>query len=331
MKQIICFPIIAFFLLTIYVFADRTITTDELRHTLSGHKTNRSSGKGIYIRTVYKKAVTQVEAIRGKEFENEQQKQAHLYRFRAETGIDFSCQQDQLTYTLEKVQFDQDKMRRDYADLSEATVNSILNDSGIIQTIATKTILFDGHNTVSMQYLPVPDGDGIHVADIMPGTKIYFPKFYNFSRTAEEDVQLLTDLKVPSVIRQSEANKQIHNELEMANGAVKMKWVFESDKNMSISYQCLYLDYRLRSETISEDFAKTADGDWYPQKQISNKYAFINGENVLIFTEIFEAIPGSVEFNLSIDDNVFLPEFPIGTEITDYRQDPPFIYTVQGN
>jgi hypothetical protein len=329
MKTKIILPMIVLCFLLIHVFADSTITTDELRQNLTGHKTNRSSGQGIYIRTVYKKAVTRAEAIGGKEFEDEQQKQAYLNRFRAETGIDFSLQQDQWTYTLEKVQFDREKMRRDYADLSETMVNSILNDPEIIQTVPLKTFLFDGQKTMSLQELPRPDGGSVHIADIMSDTKIYFPKFYDFSRTAEEDFSLLNNLEGSSVIRRSEANKQIHNELEMANGAAKMKWVFETDKKMSISYQCLTLDYRLRSETISEDFVKTAGGEWYPQKQISNKYAFINGENVLISMERFESIPNSVDFNISIDPSVFSPLFPAGTEVTDFRQDPPLTYKVE--
>jgi hypothetical protein len=325
MKKMIYLSVTAFIFLNIYLFAYNTITVDDLKKNLAGNNSNRTSGKGIFIHTIYKRAVSQEEVLKGKEFQDDQQKQAYLNHIRSEAGLDFSLKQDKLTYKIEKLQFDQNKMLREYAELSETMANNILNDPNEIKNIDMKTFLYDGQTTTSLQTLPKPGGGTVTYATIEGVKKIYFPKFNNFGRTTDEDVKMLVDLK-GAVIHQSEINKQIHTDLEAANGMVKMKWILDPDKGMSISYVGFYANNQLKEDSICGNFTKIAGGEWYPQKHVSNKYVAINGEEVLISMEMFEAIPDSVNFNVSIDPSIFSPKFPDGTEVTDFRKDPAVFY-----
>jgi len=52
---------------------------------------------------------------------------------------------------------------------------------------------------------------------------------------------------------------------------------------------------------------------------IDKRYVYVKGERVLASSETFEAIPGTVEFNISIEASTFSPEFPEGTKVIDER------------
>jgi hypothetical protein len=330
MKKLICLPVLAVCFLNVHLFAYSTITTDELKRNLTGNNTLRASGTGIYVHAVCKKAINQEDLLKGKEFQNDQQKQEYLNQLRLTTDIDISFKRDKLTYTLEKLQFNQNKMRRDYADISDTMANNILNDANSIKDIPLLKILsFDGQKIVSLQNLPRPDGGTINYGIVENNHKMYFPEFYNFGRATGEDIKALPNFDGSAIIHQSVVDKQIHNDLEMGNGTIKLKWIFETDKGMSISYIGFYTNNQLKEEIICQDFTKTIGGEWYPQKYASYKYAHINGEKMLISAEMFDAIPGSVNFNISIDPSVFSPEFPNDTRVTDFRHNPPLSYTTE--
>lgn len=319
MKTKIGFSVIIFLSLAISVLADRVITLEEMKPYLISCAKHRSSGKGIMIRTVYKKAVSQKDVTDGRAFKNDQEKEAYLRLFKIMRGVDFALEEDQLIQTIEKLQFDHEKKRRDYANLSEALANDIAGDPSRMDTIITNTVLLDGEKVLDYRKLPPSPSasEGFDRAVILRTRHMYFPRFYAFG--CIEDVSYLQTLGTLGffTIRQSESDNQIHFEIEVMDESMKLKMIYELDKNL-LSYEGIYYEGLLMQERILESFARIPNGEWYPHKCTMNRYAPIRGENILIFTERFEAIPNSVDFNISIDPSNFSLEFPAGTEVADF-------------
>lgn len=337
MKTKNVFPVIIFLFVSMSVLADRIITMEELKPYLISYSIQRTSGKGVLIRTVYQKAVSQEDVTEGMEFQDEQERQAYLFRFRVETGVDFSLKEDQLTHTLEKLYFSQDKRRRDYADLSETMVNNILENPAVIDSILTNTLLFDGQKVMSYNLIPksghdTEGGSVYYIASILPDRNIYFPAFDRYGCIDKDiDLKRLEEGLEGLTIHYSESGHQVHIELEAVAGAVKLKWIFETDKDLLCSYEGLYCRNLLLHESIFEKFTQTPTREWYPQKFTRNKYAPVQGENIVFSSEVIEAIPNSVHFNIPIEDSVFSPQLPVGTEVTDFRQDPPLSYKIESS
>jgi len=328
MKKTIYFSMVTVIFLNTYLFGSNEISAGELKEHLTENKNTRSSGTGTFIRTIYKKAVSQETLTKGKEFQSDKQKEEYIKHIRQKMGIDVTLKQDELTCTLEKLQYDQNKMRREYATLSGTMANKLLSDVNAINDILLKVCVYDGEKMVLLQNAPRPDGGTVNYGAV-DNIKIYFPKFCDYGRIAdEESISKLLNSEIMT-IRQSVIGKQIHVDLELSDGMVKLKWIFEPDKGMSISYIGLYLDNKLTEDTISQDFVEIADGEWFPMRYISNKYAHINGTDELIYSEMLDPVPGSVQFNTPIDPSVFSLKFPDGTRVTDFRYNPPISYSIE--
>lgn len=305
---------------TVPLFASQN-TNSSLRENLSTGGIPRLSGLGTFIRTDLKKALTEEDLVEGKEFKSDRQKQIYLRTLQLTTSLDLSLKQDKVSYTLEKLYFDHDKKRRDYTSLSSAMVEKIRNDPNAIDTLTLSVMAFDGHKSIMLTSSQMSDGTIRSYANIMPHGRIYCPKFHQFGRNEGDDWQRFIDGIDPekSAFRQSTIDGQIHATVEMAHGGVKVEWVLEPDKDMAVVYNALYTNNQLSQEIICQDYAQTSSGEWFPRVYIDKKYVYVKGERVLTSSETFEAIPGTVDFNIPIEASIFSPVFPEGTEVIDER------------
>jgi len=313
------------------LFASETMSIEaSLRNFYSGYGSPRLSGKATYIRTLYKKAVDVAELLEGKEFKDERRKQQYLSNLRLFAGLDYSLKQDTTTYTLERLYVDGDKKRRDYASLSAAVVENIRNDQKAIDTLTLSVMAFDGGKSISLTSSQTPDGTTRSYADIMPNDRIYCPKFqqfgHSYSSVGVSDVQVQSFIDLIdqglATFEQTTINSQVHANFEMGLGtgpSLKTKHIFAPDKGMSILYTVVHRNNQLSQEIICQDYAQTCSGEWFPRVYIDKRYVYVKGERVLASSETFEAIPGTVEFNISIEASTFSPEFPEGTKVIDER------------
>lgn len=311
------------------LFASETTSIEaSLRNFYSGYGSPRLSGKATYIRTLYKKAVDVTELLEGKEFKDERRKQQYLSNLRLFGGLDYSLKQDTATYTLERLYFDGNKKRRDYAPLSSAMVQNIGNDPNVIDTFSSNIMAFDGSKSITLTSSQVPEGTTRSYANIMPHGRIYCPKFqqfgHSYSSASDVQVQRFIDLidQGLATFEQTTINGQVHVTFEMGletGPSLKTKHIFAPDKGMSILYTVVYRNNQLSQEIICQDYAQTSSGEWFPRVYIDKRYVYVKGERVLASSETFEAIPGTVEFNIPIEASTFSPEFPEGTEIIDER------------
>ena len=306
--------------------SDTTDLEDSLRKFFSGYGSPRLYGKGTYIRTLYMRAVDVNDLLAGKEFKDERSKEQYLSNLRLFAGLDYSLKKDKTIYTLERLHFDGDKKRRDYASLSPAVVETIRNDPGVIASLSLSVMAFDGDKSVSLVSYQMPDGTTRNYADIMPHGRIYFPKFHEFGHGNEsfQDVNLQTFINLIeqglATFEQSTIDAQVHATLKMGDGTkFKMERIFAPDKGMSILYTAVYRNNQLSREIICRDYAQTNSGEWFPRKYIDNKYADVEGARILTFSETLEAIPGTVEFNIPIEPFIFSPQLTEGTEVIDQR------------
>lgn len=318
-------------LYTMPIFASNTNNINlPLREILSNNDTSRLSGKGAYIRTVYRKAINANDFMEDEEFKDEQSKQQYLRLMRITKGLDFSLKQDKITYTLEKLYYDQDKNRRDYISLSPVEAESIRKKPSLINTLSLKTFTFDGDKMISLVNPERPNGTIDNYANILPG-KMYFPKFQHFGLNDSKTSQRLIDAmnQGTAAVEQSTIDGQVHASLEMANGALEMKFIFDSAKEMSRLYTGIYVNGQLQQETICLNYAQTDGGEWFPRVYTLNKYAYVKGEITLTFSEEFEAIPDTINFNIPIESSIFSPKLSEGTHIIDDRYSPPLEYIIE--
>jgi len=298
-----------------------------LREILLSDSTPRLSGKGTYIRTAFKKALDVNDLLEAREFKDDEQKQRYLRIVRLTTGLDLSLKEDKATHTLERLYFDQNKKRRDYASLSTAMLDRIRNDPNIIDTLSFSTMVFDGDKSISLTSVQNLQGTTDTYVNISR-RKIYFPKFHQFGHDQSpkhSQLQMFTDVINQGLasIKRSTINGQVHATLEMANVGFKLERILAPDKGMSILYTALYENNKLNNEIICQEYAESTSGEWFPRKYISKKYVYVRGEKILSSSETFEAIPGSVNFNVPIKPSIFSPELPAGANVIDDRYNPP--------
>lgn len=341
MKTIVYYLVCtAIILCAMPLFASDTMDyEDSLRKFYAGYGSPRFSGKGTYIRTLYKKAVDVNDLLEGKDFKDEGAKQRYLRHLRSRNQLTMGLKQDKNIYTLERLYFDGHKKRRDYLSLSPAVVENIRNDPNVIASLSLNVMAFDGSKSISLTSSQMPDGTTRNYADIMPHGRIYCPKFHQFGRGAESardfNLQTFIDLidRGLATFKQSSTNGQVHSTLEMGletGPSFKMERIFDPDKGMSILYTALSYDNQLSREIICQDYEQTSSGAWYPRKYIDNKYVYVKGERLLTSSETLEAIPGTVNFNIPIESSIFSPELPTGTNVIDERHSPPLEYTFEG-
>lgn len=321
------------------LFASDTIDIeDSLRKFYAGYGSPRLSGKGTYIRTVYKKSVDVNDLLEGREFKDDQAKQQYLTHLHSLNQLTFGLKQDKTIYILERLYFDGDKKRRDYAPLSPAVVENIRNKPNVIASLSLNVMAFDGSKSISLVTLQNPDGTTEYYADIMPHGRIYCPKFHQYGRGYESfrdgNLQTFIDLidQGLATFEQTTINGQVHATFEMGletGLSLKTERIFAPDKGMSILYTALYYNNQLSRKIICQEYAQTRSGEWFPRKYIDNKYVYVKGERVLTSSETFEAIPGTVDFNIPIESSIFAPEMRVGTNIIDRRHSPPKEYVIK--
>lgn len=304
---------------------------DSLCEFLLNENAIRSSGKGIFIHTIQKKAVDVNLLLKKKKFRDDNDKQKYLRFISIMGGVDFSLTQDKTTYTLEKLYFDCDNRRREFALLSSQEAERIRKEPDAINDFPLKIYTFDGDKTILQTMSNNPNGNIDYFVNITYDS-IYFPEFYKFGYNTNDESQRLIefiDLKT-TTLKQSIVNNEVHINSGAGNGAVEMRWTLLPDKEMSLSHYILNMKDQFQREKISQDYVQNKrTGEWFPRKYIYNKYIYVEGEELLVSSETFEEIPDSVEFNIPIDPSVFSPKIPEGTYVIDDRYDPFLTYSIE--
>lgn len=119
------------------------------------------------------------------------------------------------------------------------------------------------------------------------------------------------------------ADDLVHVTLEVSSTGFKIERIFDPDKNMATLYSSTYSDHQLLQEMICDNYVKSNSGHWHPLIYTENRYASVGGEAILTFSETFEAIPDTVEFNIPIKSSLFSVKYPENAVVIDERYDPP--------
>jgi hypothetical protein len=304
-----------------------------LQKVLSNPGDERVSGKATLIRTAYTRAASKDELLGQKEFKDEQQKQRYLKSIARQAGINLQSSQDVLTSTVEVLYFDGEKKRRDFAKIPPEQAAEIKSNTKVIDSLSFQVYTCTSEKTILRTPTQNEDGEKTNFANIVDG-KIYFPKFYSFDHgekkaNIEPHIELL-ERGLATVSRKEIDNKiQVTFEVNQPQHKFKVERILDKEKNMATLYKATFRNNQLQEEVICSDYERINDGEWYPCKVISNKYIYLNNERVLASSETFETLPGSISFNVQIDDSIFAPELPEGTQVIDDRYNPSLEYKIE--
>jgi hypothetical protein len=236
-----------------------------------------------------------------------------------------------LTHTFERLYFDGEKKRRDFASIPSATVDAMRENPSLADQLNFKVYTFDPEKTILRTNEQRPDG-GVDKYVNIRGEKLYFPEFNYFDHGPDGGMKKLEIFaqaidKGMATLKQSDNDGKIHLVFDMA-GKLRVERILDPGKNMATLYAATFVDGKLQQETICSDYTQLEDGEWYPLNAIINRYVELNGENTLASSETYETIAGSVEFNKRIDPSVFSPPLEDGTYVIDDRYSPPLEYKI---
>jgi len=291
---------------------------------------HRMSGRGSYIHSTYKKAVDIQTFTEGIKFENEEHQKRYLKVIHAQTGIDFSLTQDSRSYWFERLHFDQQKVRKDVVALSEEQANRIRVNPSSAFDLEYDVYAYDGVKTATLMRHGKP-GQRKYVGSIAP-SKIWMPQFYRFGlNDSGKDSSIFLDALDKGVSNLSGAiiDGRVHATLSLPHFGIKVELVMEPDKGTTLLEARMFMGGHLVTETICDEYFRCESGDWSPGEYTVKKYAWVNGENVLTYMDKYEAVRGTVDFNIPIDPTVFAISFPVGTYVMDRRHAPPLEFIVE--
>jgi hypothetical protein len=292
----------------------------------------RTSGTASLIRTAYTRAMDGQQFLSDSDrtFEDKSEEKRYLRILQMRTGLDFSLEQDRMTHTFERLYFDGEEKRRDFAFIQSETARSIRENPNLIDDLNFTVYTYNPEKTILRTNIQSPEGAVERYANIV-SQKIYFPKFYHFDHgpevsQVEQFVQLVD--KGLATLERLDVDGKVHLVFDIPGGQFRVERILDPGKNMATLYAATFEDGKLQQETICSDYTQLEDGEWYPLKFVSNKYVNLKGEKILASSETYETIAGSVEFNKSIDPSVFSPPLEDETYVIDDRYSPPLEYKI---
>lgn len=290
---------------------------------------SRLSGKGTYLHEVYKAAINVNEFTEGVEFKDAQHKNQYLGFIRMSTGLDFKLKQDTTLHSIETFYYENNKARKDVADIPQNSVQSILQGELPNDLIFT-TYAYDGSKTIAIIPESTEKPDALVAA--ISNDSIFVPKFQRFGlNDSEKDVDIYIDAinnGMYSISGFAQGNT-VHANMELSQMGVRIEFAFDSTKNMALLQSRLYMGGNLVTETICQDYQHSEGGKWYPLQYTTNKYAHIKGKNILTYSESYKGIKDSIDFNIPIDSSIFSPKLSPGTYVMDLRYSPALEYFVE--
>ena len=291
----------------------------------------RTSGTTSLIRTAYTRAMDgqQFLSDSGRTFEDKSEEKRYLRILQVRTGLDFSLEQDRMTHTFERLYFDREEKRRDFASIQPETARSIRENPNLIDDLNFSVYTYNPEKTILRTNVQSPEGAMERYANIV-SQKIYFPEFYYFDHGPEvgqvEQLVQIVD-KGLATLERLDVDGKVHLVFDVP-GKFIVERILDPGKNMATLYAARFVDGKLQQETICSDYTQLEDGEWYPLKSVSNKYVHLKGKKILASSETYETIPDSVEFNKSIDPSVFSPPLEDGTYVIDDRYNPPLEFII---
>lgn len=304
-----------------------------LQRLLSNIGDEYLSGKATLICIDYSKAFSEEDFIRQKEFADDKEKQLYLKNIALHKGVKFSLDQDRIRRTVEVLCFSGEKRRRDFVSVSPEQILSLKKNPELINDLSLQVFTYVPEKTILVSS-SIHEGEKFNYANITK-VRIFFPKF-NYFAHGKSVKNLETFMKYIddglSTVSKIETGDEIRVVLEGGKSPhnIKMERVIDKSKNMAILYSATSMNGQVQNETTCSDYKKTSDDHWYPHSVVSNKYVYLNDQKILASSMTYETIPGSVSFNLPIDDIVFEPRLADGTYVTDDRYDPPWEYEIRG-
>lgn len=331
-KLIVILFTICFYVLPIY---SSSASDELLRKIIVGKDIEINSGKVVLVRSAFKKCIDPNMIISGKVFIDENSKQRYLNSLRATHKVDYSLKTDKTEYTIERLYFTGEKRRRDFTSIdAEKASNISFSD---LDSISFQSFVQEPNKTVLFTQSKNSDGQIRNHCDIITG-KIFFPEFYSFQRTVEATQATIDNLVVKhkelfeygATVTEQEIDGQLHCIFEVPTEGASLKIIRIMDPNydMATTYYAYYMRGQLNRELIMQDYQKTPNGFWYPGTYTENNYLLIDNENILVSSEKYEALPGTVDFNINIEDEIFTDFMPDGTQVRDERYNPPLKYVV---
>jgi hypothetical protein len=286
---------------------------------LENNGVSRISGKGIYVHTLYKKAVNVGYFLKGMEFKDEEQKKAYIKNLQIYSGLDFSLTEDKHNYAVEKYCYDNNKVRQETSKIDAEKTSQIKDGRLSPDGLEYQTTAFDGTKTIYLY------DDPIAKPTVINTVKIPVPGFKGFgitdSNTDIREIYLKGMATGIFKLNGYRDNEGVHITVKMPAVEMMGEFILDPLKNMMRNSK-LYRNDKLIGENIASDYVKSDSGEWYPQRYTIKKYVDIDGQNVLTYLEEYEALPGTVDFNIPIEPSVFSPKIPDGRviDITSGKQ-----------
>mgnify|MGYP001200822963 FL=1 len=150
-----------------------------LKSYLARDGSDRLSGKGQYIRHVYRRKVTLEELAPGVHFESQKHGAAFAALLKAESGIELGLDEDQNEYSLERMWFEGGTLRRESVPLASESEAQVALSGGLHRDgVPLTTYVYDGTKTIALTQRDSPSGPD-NVATIN-AERVWMPPFRAF-------------------------------------------------------------------------------------------------------------------------------------------------------
>jgi len=302
------------------------------RAFLADDGTDRVSGKGQYVRHIYRRKVTLAEVAPGVEFRSQKHREAFAALLRAESGIELGLDADQNEYSLENLWFDGASFRREVIALgTELQADQVLSDPRRAEELPVTTYVHDGTKTVALTQRRSPSGPD-KVATINPET-VWIPPFQAFGANdggeCTRSIEEALDRGTMGMVCSTEGGQLVVS-CELEQLPVRAEFRLAPQMDGALLNAKMFMGDRLVTETICSDYFRCDSGNWSPGRYVTRKYADIAGQRTLTYSESYEAIPNAVDFNLPLERGLFQLKLPPGTHVMDLRHSEPLEFIVPG-
>lgn len=294
---------------------------EDYRIWTQNREDTRSTGKGSFITTwVYRyidpKTLSQemslLEGIERKMFKSECEA----------AGVSFDREGDVREYRYDKVVFSENKGRIESAYISANEVQNIFDNPSVHPSLDYLLTIDDGRKCVC--YRPAaPNGKPL-VVSVRQGNSLdrSFRKYGLFEgsdNAATSSWQRIDSGK--SILKGRREGQMTYISVLDPNKdptlSSSLEVVLERGEQLVCRKVAFSRGGHVRSEREHSEFFLTASGDWFPRRRERRTYIILNGKEVCAREEIVEALPGSVDFNMPVDDSMFHISLPIGSILHD--------------
>ena len=299
-----------------------------LREHLSDTGGQRMSGQGEFIHETFQKVVALEDYASGVEFQSEEHRKAFTRLVRFNTGLEFGTPQEVQRRTYEKFYFDQGKVRKDVVDLP-----ADVRPDAIQQVPESRPSIYayDGGKTVAISPGLEPGGEQMDLVSIRPN-RISVPQFQSFglNDSGKDAAIFLNALDNGTASVKGYVKEGRIHATYILGGVLNMRgeFVFSQQGHRLIRSQTFVGDV-LTTETLCGEYVCSDSGQWYPSTYEIRKYAVIEGQRVLAWSDSYKVIKSTVDFNVPIAPEVFDPQLPAGAHVVDYRHSRPREFVVQ--